>query len=96
MVVNWYEIFVTSAFRCKYCEEAKELLKCYGMDFVERDIATDENALDEFKAHGFTRIPQVFREGVHIGGCDKLKEHLRLNHSPKAREEKDIEGKVKF
>ncbi len=95
MVVTYYELYTTSAFHCPYCVKAKELLDVYGCEYIVRDINLDGGAREEFLAAGHTKVPQVYREGVLIGGSDKLQEHLRLT-LVKAQEEKAIERKVKF
>lgn len=95
MVKTWYELFTTSAFHCPYCIKAKELLDVYGIDYVIRDINIDGGAREEFLAAGHTKVPQIYREGILIGGSDKLQEHLRMT-LVKVQEEKEIERKVKF
>lgn len=95
MVKTWYELFTTSAFPCPYCLKAKELLDVYGMDYITRDINIDQGAREEFLAAGHTKVPQIYREGVLIGGSDKLQEHLRMT-LVKVQEEKEIERKVRF
>lgn len=87
MTTTWYRMYYTTAFECPWCTKAKELLDVYGMDYVLLDIHTDETAKEEFLAAGHRTVPQVYREGNLIGGYDKTQEHLRLNHSPKARDE---------
>lgn len=87
MTTTWYTIYTTSAFHCPYCVEAKELLQVYGTDYFEKDIHTNSTYKEEWTSLGRTTVPQILREGVHIGGCSDLKEHLRINHSAKARRE---------
>lgn len=88
-MVTWYTIYTRSDPPCKYCIEAKELLQIYGMDYFEKDISTNATAKEEFLAAGHRTIPQVYREGALIGGCDMLKNHLRINHNIKARKESE-------
>jgi glutaredoxin len=95
MVVTYYIIYTTSAFHCPYCTKAIDLLRTYGVDFIIKDIHLDPSAREEFLAAGHTKVPQVYREDILIGGSDKLQEHLRLT-LVKAQEEKEIERKVKF
>lgn len=95
MTKTWYTIFTTSAFECPYCVSAIELLRAYGVDFITRDINIDAGAREEFLAAGHTKVPQVYREDVLIGGSDKLKEHLRMTLVG-AQNEAEIERKVKF
>lgn len=86
-MINWVSIYTTSAFHCKYCIEAKELLNIYGIDFYEKDIHLDETYRKEFIDGGHTKVPQIYIEETLIGGCDSLKEYLRRNHSTKAKKE---------
>lgn len=90
MTTTWYTIYTRSDPVCPYCVEAKELLQVYGMDYFEKDISTNETYKAEFLAEGHKRIPQIYREGTLIGGCDLLKQHLRINHSVKARQEAGV------
>lgn len=91
-MVTWYQIYVTTAFDCPWCAKAKELLDVYGKDYVIYDIHTDDTAKEFFLEEGHTKVPQIYREEVLIGGHDLLKEHLRINHSVKARQEHIIQG----
>jgi glutaredoxin 3 len=95
MVVTYYILYTTSAFHCPYCIKAKELLDVYGVEYVIRDINIDGGAREEFLAAGHTKVPQIYREGVLIGGSDKLQKHLRMT-LVRVQEEKEIERKVKF
>lgn len=90
MTTTWYTIYTTSAFECPYCIKAKELLQVYGMDYFEKDINENKTYREEFLAEGHTKVPQIYREGTLIGGCDRLQEHLRINHSVKAKKESEI------
>jgi len=94
-LTDWMIIYTTSAFECKYCKEAIELLDCYGISYFVKDITIPEYK-EEFKSYGFKTIPQVFLEQELIGGCDDLRKYLRLYHSPAARREESIFNKVKF
>lgn len=95
MVITYYTIYTTSAFECPYCKIALDLLRVYGVEFIIKDINIDQGAREEFLATGHTKVPQIYREDVLIGGSDRLKEHLRMT-LVKAQEEKEIERKVKF
>jgi glutaredoxin len=94
-LTDWYTIFVASGIDCKYCTTALDLLRVYGTNFHTKDISTDSFARKEFKSLGHRTVPQCYREGVLIGGSDKLQEHLRMTLI-KVQEEKEIERKVKF
>ena len=66
------EIYTTQV--CPYCVRAKDLLKRKGITPQEIRVDTDDNARDLMleRAHGRRSVPQIFIDGVHIGGCDDL------------------------
>lgn len=90
MVITYYTIFTTSAFECPYCNIALDLLRVYGVEFIIKDINIDAGAREEFLAAGHSKVPQIYREDILIGGSDKLKEHLRLTTAG-AKHEKLLE-----
>jgi glutaredoxin 3 len=59
---------------CGYCERAKRLLKSKGVDYIE--IPVDANADERLRmverAGGRRTVPQIFIDGVHVGGSDEL------------------------
>jgi glutaredoxin 3 len=59
---------------CPYCTRAKQLLKSKGVDFEEIDVEADTSKRTEMvlRAHGSTTVPQIFIDGVHVGGSDEL------------------------
>ncbi|AGS80896.1 glutaredoxin [Caulobacter phage Cr30] len=63
--------------RCTYCEQAKTLLEIKGIDYTFLNLGTDytKEELLELVPEAKT-VPQIFIEGKHIGGFDKLKEQL--------------------
>lgn len=66
------EVYVTTY--CPYCVRAKELLKRKGVTFTEIDVTNDDAARDALvqKADGRRTVPQIFINGVGIGGSDDL------------------------
>jgi glutaredoxin 3 len=58
---------------CPYCERAKALLVKKNAPFHEI-IASNDPVLREemFKKSGRSTYPQIFIDGLHIGGCDDL------------------------
>lgn len=66
------EIYTWST--CPFCIRAKALLKKKGVDFTEYCIDGDEAARAEMadRANGRRSLPQIFIDGVHVGGCDDL------------------------
>jgi len=59
---------------CGYCFRAKGLLKSKGVEFTEYDITMDSAKRDEMRdrAPGARTVPQIFIDGVAIGGSDDL------------------------
>ncbi len=66
------EIYTTML--CPFCFRAKKLLKNKGVDFVEFDVSSDPDgrARMQQRAGGRSTVPQIFIDGVHVGGCDEL------------------------
>jgi len=66
------EIYTTSL--CPYCARAKRLLGDKGVAFTEIDVSVDgakREAMTQ-RANGGYTVPQIFIDGVHVGGCDDL------------------------
>lgn len=59
---------------CGYCHAAKRLLDAKGVAYVEHDVFAVPGARAEMlaRAEGRTTVPQIFIDGVGIGGCDDL------------------------
>ena len=66
------EIYTTQV--CPYCVRAKDLLKRKGVTHQEIRVDTDDSARDLMleRAKGRRSVPQIFIDGVHVGGCDDL------------------------
>ena len=66
------EIYSTAV--CPYCIAAKNLLKARGLDWRELRIDTDPaaRAMMQERAPGARTVPQIFINGVHVGGFDQL------------------------
>lgn len=65
----------TKAF-CGYCARAKALLESKGVAFEEYDITMGGPKRAEMleRANGGITVPQIFIDGAHIGGSDRLGE----------------------
>jgi len=63
----------TRAF-CGYCARARALLHDKGVEFQEYDGTMGGPVRAEMiqRANGRSTFPQIFIDGVHIGGCDDL------------------------
>ncbi|MBC7285505.1 glutaredoxin 3 [Hoeflea sp.] len=59
---------------CGFCTAAKRLLDGKGVDYTEHDATFSPELKQEMiaKANGRTTFPQIFIDGVHVGGCDEL------------------------
>ena len=59
---------------CGYCSAAKRLLAGKGVAFEEYDITLGGPKRAEMlqRANGRTSVPQIFIDGVHVGGSDDL------------------------
>lgn len=58
---------------CPYCAKAKALLKAKGLSYQEIDVTTDEARQREMvERSGRRTVPQIFLDGVSIGGYDDL------------------------
>lgn len=59
---------------CGFCHAAKRLLDGKGATYTEYNVLTDPALKPEMieRANGARTVPQIFIEGVGIGGCDDL------------------------
>ena len=59
---------------CAFCNFAKALLDRKGISYKEIFIGDDPNKMEEMikKSNGMRTVPQIFIDGQHIGGNDKL------------------------
>ena len=59
---------------CGYCARARSLLQRKGVAFEDIDVEVDTSKRDEMveRAQGRTSVPQIFIDGVHVGGSDEL------------------------
>jgi glutaredoxin 3 len=59
---------------CGFCARAKRLLSEKGVEFEEYDITLGGPHRAEMidRANGRSSVPQIFIDGVHVGGSDDL------------------------
>ena len=59
---------------CGFCHAAKRLLDSKGVDYTEYNILSDPKLQPEMseRASGARTVPQIFIDGIGIGGCDDL------------------------
>jgi glutaredoxin 3 len=68
------QVEIYTKFTCPFCARAKALLARKGVDYEEFEITMNGARRAEMieRASGRTTVPQVFIDGVHIGGSDDL------------------------
>ncbi len=68
------KVEIYSTMWCGYCARARALLQKKGVAFDEIDIDVGGSRRDEMikRAGGRTSVPQIFIDGVHVGGSDDL------------------------
>jgi len=68
------KVEIYSTMWCGYCARARALLQKKGVAFDDIDIETDTARRDEMikRADGQMTVPQIFIDGIHIGGSDDL------------------------
>ena len=66
------EIYSTAI--CPYCVAAKNFLKGRGYDYSETRIDREPGKMAEMlqRSDGRRTVPQIFVNGVHVGGYDEL------------------------
>lgn len=66
------EIYLTPI--CPYCARAKRLLQKKGVAYTAIDVLAAPERREEMvaRAGGRYTVPQIFIDGVHIGGSDEL------------------------
>lgn len=60
---------------CEWCDKAKALLTEIGETYTEQKHETDAE-IAAFRHAGFKTFPQIFRDGVLVGGYSELVGHL--------------------
>ncbi|MBC6405739.1 MAG: glutaredoxin 3 [Rhodospirillales bacterium] len=68
------EVEIYTSLLCGFCYRAKRLLETKGIAFSEYNLLAEPQRRREMleRAGGRTSVPQIFIDGVHIGGCDEL------------------------
>jgi glutaredoxin 3 len=69
---------------CGYCHAAKSLLKQLNLPYREIDVTRDHAKYDEMLSisSGRTSVPQIFIDGVGIGGYTDLSKLVREDRLP--------------
>jgi len=70
-------IVIYSKDYCPYCNDAKRLFKSRGWSFTDIEVGYDTALFSEMvNRAGRRSVPQIFSDGVHIGGFDDLEKYL--------------------
>lgn len=56
-----------------FCSKVKEFLSQKGVNFTERDVSKDENAINELKKMGVMTTPVTTIDGEMVVGFDQQK-----------------------
>lgn len=62
-----------------FCNKTKEFLSQNGIEFTERDITTDQGALEELQTRGLMTTPVTVIDGEAVVGFDKNRLSAILN-----------------
>lgn len=68
--------------QCKWCDAAKELCEYEDLQYEYiniREAGIDGAKLSEICGTKVETVPQIFADGVHIGGYDKFDIHVSRN-----------------
>ena len=68
------EVIIYRTEYCPYCDMAERLFDRLGIDYTEIDVTNDAEERDRMvkKAGGKRTVPQIFIDGVSIGGYDSV------------------------
>ncbi len=68
------EVIIYRTEYCPYCDMAERLFDRLGIDYTEIDVTHDAEERDRMvkKAGGKRTVPQIFIDGVSIGGYDSV------------------------
>lgn len=69
------EMYATAV--CPYCVRAEQLLRRKGVTDIEKirvDLDPSKRQEMEARVPGARTVPQIFIDGLHVGGCDDLHE----------------------
>ena len=68
------QVEIYTKFMCPYCSRALKLLRGKNASITEIDITMDSTKRSAMiaRAGGGSTVPQIFIDGVHVGGSDDL------------------------
>ena len=67
------EVTVFTSQLCSYCYVAKDYLSSKGVQYIEKDVETDQEARQELMQKGITAVPVIKIEEELIVGFDKYR-----------------------
>lgn len=70
------EIVIYGKKSCPNCDKAKALLESKDIPYEYVDIAECPTLVGTFKQNGWKTAPQIFMDGVRVGGFQELKDSL--------------------
>ena len=72
--MNMARVEIYTKMFCPYCSRALALLRGKGVEMEEYDITMDSAKRSEMieRSGGRMTVPQIFIDGLHIGGSDDL------------------------
>jgi glutaredoxin len=73
-----FEIYGTQ--QCPWCDRAKELVSSNGFEYIYTDVGESEEAQQMFRQNSYRTVPQVYHNGVHIGGYEATQQFLKENN----------------
>lgn len=75
------DVVIYTTKMCPYCVAAKELFRNKEIAYQEIDLTDDPEELKKLKTKtGMRTVPQIFINGIFIGGCEEL---YKLNNNGK-------------
>lgn len=61
---------------CSFCVKAKQMVERFEKEYEYKDVEEDGQALGFIVKSGFKSLPQIYYNGVHIGGYNELSKHI--------------------
>ncbi len=68
------KVEIYTGMMCGYCTRALRLLDSKDVVYRQIDVSMNANLRAEMRerAGGRTSVPQIFIDGMHVGGCQEL------------------------
>lgn len=66
---------------CLYCIKAFDLLRLSNRAINSINVREDQDALEDLRANGLNTVPQIYHNGVHVGGYEDLIQYLGKENS---------------